>query len=305
MDLLPTLTGAIPYPVELAIRMLDAGVRAVEADLREVANRAPTPLTLAEIRRALGATGSTPLNIFTLLGGDVSGIVQTGTHAQRAAINPATLAPGALFWETDRTAFYMVVANLWTYVAGTPHGGTLSPDTRPSDLGTADAGFEIRATDFDRLYRWTGTAWLDAPGQPPREIVWIPAALNAAFVPTTGYQLCDGTANVRVSLPDGTTVLITVPDLTTANRFLRAVAGATGGSGGNATSHTHPVNPPATASGAPSATVVVQSGAGTTVATSTHTHSTDIAQFDSGTPSGVGGDDGLPPYYNARPYLRL
>jgi hypothetical protein len=75
--------------------------------------------------------------------------------------------------------------------------------------------------------------------------------------------------------------------------------------GGSATTHTHPVDPPSTASGAPSATVAVQSGAGTTVATDTHTHATDIASFTSGTPSGTGGDDALPPYYNARPYIRL
>lgn len=317
---LATMSGLVPYQVEQNIRALATETDRLDAEIASVAKKQQAPLTIDQIRRALGATGGSPLNIFTLLGSSSGGLVQMGTHAQRIALNPASLPSGSIFWETDRTAAYMVIAGQWWFVVGTPFAGTLSPNQKPSDLGTRDAGFEFRSTDFDRLYRWTGSAWIDAPGQEARgQIAFFPITIDAAFTPGTGWQLCDGTAGVTISKADGTTGTVTVPDLTTASRFLRSVSGATGGTGGSATTHTHQVDPPnttsgspsVTATGAPSATVEVQAGVGTTVATDTHTHNHDhthdvnIAAFASAGPSGSGGDDALPPYYNARPYIRL
>jgi hypothetical protein len=235
-----------------------------------------------------------------------------GTAAERATVAAALGANDTGFrfvttdqgWQTWRWVGSGLVFALLPG-SGEPMRGTLSPDQKPT-LGVNDAGFLFYSTDFDRTYRWTGTAWADAPDQPKRgTIAYFPVTIHADFAPGTGWQLCDGTAGVTRSTPTGGTTTFTAPDLTTANRFLRSVSGATGGTGGSATTHTHPVNPPSTASGAPSATVAVQSGTGTTVATDTHAHSTDIASFDSGTPSGTSGDDALPPYYNARPYIRL
>jgi hypothetical protein len=78
--------------------------------------------------------------------------------------------------------------------------------------------------------------------------------------------------------PDGYT------KLSLANgSYLRISTGTAGGTGGSLSvsivdsGHTHAVNTNATTSGAPSSTVVVASGAGTTVATGTHTHVTDAA----------------------------
>lgn len=346
MQPLPTITGQVPYDVERAIRMLHVDGQALEGAVAAARAAIPPPVSAAAIRNALGATGVAPLNIFQLLGGPVTagGAIRVGTHAQRLTLPPASAGSGTLWYETDRLALYYVAAATlaWTLAGSWGMSGTLNPNQKPTDLGTVDTEFLFHASDFERLYRWTGAAWVDAPNAPGRSIAWFPYSLDAAFQPGTGYQLCDGTANVRVSKSDGTTVLVTVPDLTTANRFLRSVAGATGGTGGSATTHTHqvdppnttsttesaghthPVDPPSTTSGNDSgAGTVVAAGVGTTVATHTHTHATDIASFTSGAesnththdvdiavfasagPSGAAGDDALPPYYNARPYLRL
>ena len=70
------------------------------------------------------------------------------------------------------------------------------------------------------------------------------------------------------------------------NKFLRG--GATYvASGGGADTHDHGVDPPDTGSGQPSGTGSVQSGAGSTVALSTHNHQVDIGSFTSGNGSNV------------------
>lgn len=287
---LPTLTGQCAYPVELAIRQTAGAVNQVEARVATLANQQRAPLTIDQIRRALGATGSAPLNIFTLIGGSATtGVVQVGTHSQRIALSVAALPSGTIFLETDRSAVYMTSAGAWVFAGNVEMAVTLSPDTKPTDLAAADAGFLIRSTDFDRVYRWTGSAWADAPAQPKRgTIAWFDVTLHADFAPGIGWQLCNGTAAVVRSTPTGTTTTVTVPDLTTANRFLRAVAGATGGTGGSATTHTHTVTP---------TTDEVQAGVGDVVS--------DDGTFTTSGPSGIGGDDALPPYINMQPFMRL
>lgn len=228
--------------------------------------------------------------------------IRIAPFAQRGS---AVSARGTLFAATDRN--YVTWAsngNVWIYVAGI-QSGTLSPDQKPT-LTTNDTGYLFRSTDFERLYRWSGSAWADAPGQEKRfQVAWFPASIHADAVPGTGWQLCDGTAGVTRSTPTGGTTTFTAPDLTTDNRFIRAVSGATGGTGGSATTHTHDVDVASTTSGAPSATVAVQAGAGTTVATDTHTHAVDPAAVTSAGPSGASGIDALPPFMNMRPYVRL
>lgn len=60
---------------------------------------------------------------------------------------------------------------------------------------------------------------------------------------------------------------------------IASTAGTTGGSSSATVTdpgHTHVVDPAAFSSGAPSSTVVVQAGAGTTVASSTHMHTINV-----------------------------
>ena len=303
---LPTFSASVPYEVQDAFaRLRDHGAY-IDSEVAGIP-RHPPPLTLDQIRRALSVSGATPLNIFQLLGGSsASGGVLIGTHAQRITQSPATLPNGTPFYETDRTALYLVMTAQWWLMSNMAFGVTLSPDTKPSDLTARDSGFLIRSTDFDRQYRWSGTAWEDVKGQVQRgSIQWFPITIHADFTPGAGWQLCDGTAGVTRSTPTATTTTFTAQNLTGSNRFLRAVSGATGGTGGSATTHTHTVDPPNTTTGNESADQEVFTGVGTTVAQAPHTHDVNIASFASGAPSGSGGDDALPPYYNARPYIRV
>lgn len=257
---------------------------------------------------------ATRLSLQLLNGAPIAGVVTTNTgvpafyatHATR--IGSSTHAPSAvpdqsLFFETDRNAIYQarLVAGVpaWVYVGGLPFPGTISPDQKPTDLGTNDAGFSFFSTDFNRPYRWTGSAWADdiQRGAPQRGMI---VYFSDTAPPEGGsgvWQLCDGTAT-NISTATGGTAAFTVPDLTTTNLFIRSTAGATGGTGGTAT-HTHDVNPPNTTSGAPSATTEVQSGTGVDVASDTHTHDTDIAVFASAAAAT------LPPYGDYNPYMRL
>ena len=200
------------------------------------------------------------------------------------------LGTALYFWDTTQTAWVVIGG------VGEPQRGTISPNQKPT-LGVGDVGWLFTATDFDRTYRWSGTAWADAPGQPARGQILF---FESALAPGTGWQLCDGTATTR-STPTGTTTAYTVPNITGSSRFIRGVAGGTGGTGGTST-HVHTVNPPNTTSGAPSALETVDNDAAVStvdVGSDVHTHDTDIAQFNSGSSST------LPLYYDLRPYVRL
>lgn len=192
----------------------------------------------------------------------------------------------------------------WRWIGGGPTRGTLFPDTKPSGLTSIATGYLFYAIDFDRLYRWTGTIWQDAPGQPTRGQF---AFFNNLGPIPDGWALCNG-ATVRRSTAIGGTQLITVPDLISpgAERFFRTSINV-GVTGGAATTHTHDLNVAAGTTGDDTGGgAVVQSGAGSTVAQHPHTHPNGAAQvITTGPPSGLGGDDALPPYYEAQPWFRL
>jgi len=214
-------------------------------------------------------------------------------------------------WAYDRTN------TRWYYVGGgEPTRNTIANIT--GSLGAQDVGYLFYSTDYDRVFRWNGSAYEDAPGQPARGMIVYFDYTNLPMQVATAWALCDGSSATR-SVVNGTTASYTTPNLTGSTRFIRSVSGTTGGTGGSATTHTHPVDPPSTTSsnpdvagtGAESVTTIVQSGTGITVAgvnhtnNHNHTHTVDVASFNSGTPSGTSGDDALPPYLNLRPYVRL
>lgn len=221
-----------------------------------------------------------------------SGMVRVGPFASRGAATKA----GELFLADDRNYVgWICTGTVWQYAFGIEYG-TLSPDQKPT-LTTEDAGYLFGSTDFQRLYKWTGAAWNDAPGQPTRgSIQWFDASAHADFVPGAGWALCDGTASVSRSTPFGNVTTFTIVDMTTTTAYARAVSGATGGTGGSF-SHTHTITSGTT--GVESADTVVQSGSGVTVAALNHTHGNNAAQTTSG-PS-----VGAPPYVDLRPYMRL
>jgi hypothetical protein len=235
------------------------------------------------------------------------------TFANRPASGGTNIATGFRFAASDRGFqewWYDRAATVWKFAGGgQPTRGTLASIT--GSLGTNDAGYLYFATDFDRVYRWTGSAWEDAPGQPMRGMM---AYFRGAQLPGTGWGLCDGTTYTMSTSTAGTQSYVS-PNLTGSNRFVRAVSGATDGTGGSATTHTHQIDPPSTAvtgtSGNDVGTpTVVQSGTGASAPAEPHPHgagtyAVDIAAFASAGPSGTGGDDALPPYLNLRPYVRL
>jgi hypothetical protein len=153
----------------------------------------------------------------------VTGVLM-GTHTDRLALSPKTNV-GKLFVETDRNAIYQVqyVSNAaaWKHIAS-KMPGTLSPDEKPSDLGTNDKGFEFESTDFLHVYEWSGAAWgLKAGELHPGAIVAFDAN------PGTGWHLADGTAGVTASTTTGGTTTKTMP-VANANNFLRGAAAYNG-----------------------------------------------------------------------------
>src|SRR5881396_3712268 len=89
-------------------------------------------------------------------------LLSEDTHANRLANYPTPSTIGAQFFETDRTVLYIANTSLaWEYSAGTYLAAVAS---RPSDLGTNDAGFLFYATDQTMLYVWGGAAWTAVPG---------------------------------------------------------------------------------------------------------------------------------------------
>ena len=87
-------------------------------------------------------------------------MVLYGTHAARPPADEQT-PPRTIYVESDRGAIYQQQAGVWQYLAGTMWG-TLSPDQRPTDLGTHDAGFDYRTTDPPpREFIWSQTAWIE------------------------------------------------------------------------------------------------------------------------------------------------
>jgi len=120
----------------------------------------------------------------------------TGTHAQRLSLFPATnYPPGMLFWETDRTVFYIVklVSSVptWVYAAG------IMPVTQallPNDLGVPDGGFLALVSDYPgHLLLWNGITWQYGPGDPGTR--WTVIGDTSGNPPQGGlWGLCDGSS---------------------------------------------------------------------------------------------------------------
>lgn len=147
------------------------------------------------------------------------------------------------------------------------------------------------STNFCKFYLLDRRIYPAAPG------------VIQGFAGTTaplGTLLCDGTAVSRTTyaalfatigtaygVGDGSTTF-NVPDFRQRYILGKAAAGTgstLGGTGGTIDyAHLHTVDPPATASGGPSANVAATILAGS-AASPAHTHMTDISSFNSGTTS--------------------
>lgn len=204
--------------------------------------------------------------------------VYSGTHAQRLALSASSVPEGSIFVETDRTNVAYVAATVasiraWRYKSGV-HRCTLA--AKPTGLTTYDSGFLMETTDRNHLHRWTGTAWVWGPGEAGSAYIQA-----YAVAPGTGWRAVDGATNILYEKDDCTTATLDLPDMTT-DAFVRG-----------STAYTALLDPAvaptlSASTGAASATTVVQSGAGATVASSTHTHALNTGTVsDTGRPKSV------------------
>lgn len=139
---LPTLPPSTPRPVQDAFARLQAHSTKVESELVDLKSRVgqmPAPLTLDQIRQALQAGGSHPLNIQNL----------QGTPAQANPIVPSTPSGG-----------------------GGGGGGNLAPAPNHADIVNAvwaELGINPSSTDFE-LFKFAQTVvWRISLVQAPED----------------------------------------------------------------------------------------------------------------------------------------
>lgn len=213
-------------------------------------------------------------------------VLYQGTHADRIASYPATnYSVGTLFFEIDRTVYYIVLdysgSKKWWFFTG-KFRSLLS--FLPTDLGPEDIEFRFYAIDYRHSWRWGSTIWTYDRDNGDRQ-----SGEFATFAsdPGIGWALCDGSI-VTTSLDDGTTTSFTTPDLTGDIAILggsydavrrpaaRAKWEATAKTETKA--HEHPFGPFDVVSADDSGSgTEVQSGTGVVVASHPHSHMVTMA----------------------------
>lgn len=86
----------------------------------------------------------------------------------------------------------------------------------PTNLSPTEAGKLFYSTDFDRTFRWSGSVWQDAPGQPTRYQI---AFFRPEFPPSIGWARCDG-SRATVTQSNGTVTQLTMPIVPALNGLL-------------------------------------------------------------------------------------
>lgn len=129
------------------------------------------------------------------------------THTARAQFQAANYPDGSIFYESDRSVFYVAIAGVWVYESGVCR---VAQADLPTDLGTAgDVGFLAYVTDYAHLLRWNGTGWEWAPGELGSDYV-------SAFVTgpddTTGWLACNGAAGIVRLKSDGNRAFANLPN---------------------------------------------------------------------------------------------
>lgn len=217
--------------------------------------------------------------------------IVVGTHAERiSGAYPAGDYPQSLFWETDRTVFYLSLSTAgvfhWVYAVGT------ATDAVPADLGVDDVGFRYADATEKHTWEWSGTAWRRAPGdETPGMII-----LGGTTALGSEWALCDGsTVAINTDTP-GTKVNVTTPD-STAVRALYTGTYAAGGQSG--TPATYTPNDQTSAPLTSGVEVTATPGSGVFTAAQTHKHSAPALNVANST------NGGLPDRYEFGLYIRL
>lgn len=234
----------------------------------------------------------------------------SGTRKQRLVYVPEQLNGGSVWWETDTQLLYIVhvtnEAHSWKYLAGRM-SGLLS--AKPTGLTTGDAGVLYYATDFARTFEWSGSAWANAKGETPQDVI-----VFAAASPGTGWSLCDG-STATYSTATGSTTSKSKPNLVGsypkgASSYSSSVVAATNptlsGSTADESSHTHGSGSLAT--GGPSGTTTFGGGA-FSAPNQVHTHaisgSTDAGSAHHHGVGTLAASGGEPQHLNIPVWVRL
>lgn len=127
------------------------------------------------------------------------------TNAQRLAPNAKVPEDGSLAFETDTGIFYVASGGVWQYLSGTRF--VLANNVLTLGLLASDSGYELYVADLAHYLIWNGTGFQWGSGENSGFIEQFVTAPN----PATGWQVCDGTANVTRLNGDGTITFETVP----------------------------------------------------------------------------------------------
>ncbi len=115
-----------------------------------------------------------------------------------------TLATPLAFTHTQVQADRVALSPQWVLLSAESEAALADI---PADLGALDRGFRFRATDYNRRWRWTGTAWERADqAADPHRYIWTDED------PGTGWVVADGSTITRTKA-DATTENFTVQNL--------------------------------------------------------------------------------------------
>lgn len=128
--------------------------------------------------------------------------ILTDTFANRPLVSGCDV--GACFCASDygyAVWEYQYTPNAWVLIAQLePMQGTLAIPAL--GLGAHDVGFEYGSTDYDRCFRWNGSGWEDALGQPER-LMYVD--FQGAAPAGNGWVAADGGSHTISTSAGGTT----------------------------------------------------------------------------------------------------
>lgn len=229
------------------------------------------------------------------------------THANRLANYPAANYDiGTLFIESDRTATYaneLVIATpTWVYIGGVMQSTSSSLADLPSDLGTADKGFEFRSSFFFRVWAWSGTAWHYNDGG-----IGAGAQVSTSGGAPSGglWQACDG-STVSCALDNATVGNLTASDTRVVSGDNPMIQGGTGGTPQVPTRPTFSGDATVLVANDADSGVLVDVGTTTLAALNPHSHGASLtaAEFNSVITTPTESNGGLPLRVSMAWYMR-
>ena len=269
MSVSPNINVGLP-PIQSPITAGQSGQNGVPFNMRP-ANPMPAGVLTSAWQGWFNQLGKLAAQLPTISGVAAS-MVPTGGGAATTDYTPDAWQR-FIYYQTNTGLAYIsrIVSNTWewTYFAGAATVAALAD--LPTTLGVNDEGAIYYELEYNHAYQWSGSAWRFLPGDPGAGyiVAGTTAPIGGAWV------LCDG-AMADISQGDGTIASVTTPNLNSSGFSSGPVLIGGGGTGfqaataplweaaaktDNESAHTHPIT----------AAVVVQSGAGSSPATTGNT----------------------------------